>query len=836
MEEVDSFADLDLSEEDVESVTPAGVTPRSGLRSASPGTSPLFSSPSSTMSGLTGGVGGGGGLVTPIYCVKAADWCGGAINGSSRGATGGRFCCKVKKECKTQSHKHQKVVLNDGTLYLQGPRAGQARVEPALKIDEMPMDVKLDELLMMHKPYDVMIAYFSSIASDLETEQKKPSEADKSASASSPGSWVPLDLDQVVLMEEASRMMKSPSKLKMGPFLATMADSTPMGGPKLEPTQEIPLGPTGKGTPDDQTLFLILNGWNNLVKNVALLRDGMDGQSAGERMFRDSLGTTISDLQGAIDLTDGKIKIMTARVGDLPATATDPTTTVWEAIESVQTDLDDAKVLLAGQKTATSEQADKLTKTDNRLHILSQSYGNLAESYKRQITRLNQSVTHLTRAAAPGLRTRTDGLSRGEPGRFDFNGSTVDDALIILQELQEKVEHLTGATNQHVGQDAFRRIVEDVRKLEDQVQSGGSNENPMVPPFFQTQIDELTEKLNSFDHTSSDGAVILPNHTFASYRDVRKFIEEEQVISVGGFLDLFSALVVMTPKQQSGQERANEQHASSRINTTTFENDLAAAMSHEKPKTLYGNAKLKDGFGHTIKSYEDWSDTSDCVKDTLTKHLEDYVKGVEGNLVGSKHGNRLAKDLLVKVVFQWNKFCAHIDRFYKELTTVSNFSPKSAHLLIGRSSNAVWSAMRPFRTRIALLDNLKSLDNKASFIWGVLQCHRIMDEFIKFNFQSHPAFVKEMSLFVLTERVDPSQIVTVNHTVASLKTIVSDMTKKTTHLEAKYDKMKRNYDNLVNDVAMLKKQTPGGTSRSSKRRRGKAGANEESAAEEDESE
>jgi hypothetical protein len=62
------------------------------------------------------------------------------------------------------------------------------------------------------------------------------------------------------------------------------------------------------------------------------------------------------------------------------------------------------------------------------------------------------------------------------------------------------------------------------------------------------------------------------------------------------------------------------------------------------------------------------------------------------------------------------------------------------------------------------------------------------------------------------------------------------MTKKTTHLEAKYDKMKRNYDNLVNDVAMLKKQTPGGTSRSSKRRRGKAGANEESAAEEDESE
>jgi hypothetical protein len=63
------------------------------------------------------------------------------------------------------------------------------------------------------------------------------------------------------------------------------------------------------------------------------------------------------------------------------------------------------------------------------------------------------------------------------------------------------------------------------------------------------------------------------------------------------------------------------------------------------------------------------------------------------------------------------------------------------------------------------------------------------------------------------------------------------MTKKTTHLEAKYDKMKRNYDNLVNDVAMLKKQTPGGTNRSAKRRRGKAAVdNDASGAEDDDSE
>jgi hypothetical protein len=51
MDSVDSFADLDLSAE----APTSGVTPRSGPRPPSPGTSPLFSTPSSAMSGSTGG-------------------------------------------------------------------------------------------------------------------------------------------------------------------------------------------------------------------------------------------------------------------------------------------------------------------------------------------------------------------------------------------------------------------------------------------------------------------------------------------------------------------------------------------------------------------------------------------------------------------------------------------------------------------------------------------------------------------------------------------------------------------------------------------------------------
>jgi hypothetical protein len=831
MDDVDSFADLDLNEEVVADVSPAGVTPRFVPRAASPGTSPLFSSPASTMSGLTGGVGGGN--VTPIYCRVISEWCGGAIKGSARGSTGDRFCCKLADECTTQSHRTQKVAIREGTLYLQGPRVGQARLEPSVKIDQLPLEVPLDQILGMQKPYDVMIAYFSSIAFEIKSE-KKP-RGDSGSNLSSPGSWTPINLAEVDLMEEASKMMQSPTKLKMGPFLAKMADSAPMGSPKLQPMSPVQLDGIGKPTPNEQTLFLIQSGWNNLINNVTSLKEKMDVDNEGERIFRDALGSTISELQSTIDLTDGKVKIMSARVGDLPSEAVDQTSTVWEALRRVRSDLGvTSKLLIDGTEEfkaraiqvdtnkANLKKLETLLNTSTlRLTNLGKSYSNLAASYMKQVRSINLKLATLESKVGDG--PYTDGLQRGDASAafrvdsFDFSSSgDWANAREALEALTAKVDHLAGSTNQHVGRDAFDHLVTDVRSLERQVHSGGGGDSNSS--FFQAQLDTLSDKIKSMDDTSSDGAVVLPNHTFMTYRDLRKFVENEEIVSVGAFWDLFSVLVCMTPKEQSGQERANEQHASSRINTTTFENDLAAAMSHEKPRTLYGSAKLKEGFG-AIKSHAEWSDVADCIKDMLTTNLENYIEGVEGTLVGSKSGTVLARDLLVKVAFQWNRLCNHIDKFYKELTTVSNFSPKTAHLLIGRSSHAIWTAMRPFRTRIAMLENLQTLDNKAAFIWGVLQCHRVMDEFISFKFQSHPAFVKEMSLFVLTERVDPTQIATVDATVASLRTTVHEMKSKTLHMEDKYGILKRNYDNLVNDVKMLKQASP-----SKKRKKKRYGA------------
>jgi hypothetical protein len=321
--------------------------------------------------------------------------------------------------CSIQSHQNQKVAIQDGTIYLQGPRLGQVRLEPSLNINQLPVEIPLLEMLEMQTPSAVMVAYFLAIACELKEEKPRSSGA---SNISSPGSWTPIDLVQLDLMEEASRLMKSPSKLKMGPFLAEMAASAQLGGPKLESLSSIQLDNLGKPTLDEQNLFLITSGWNNLITNVLNIKERMDTHSKGDKAFREALAGTIAKLQGAIDLTDGKVKIMSTHVGDTPDTLVDQSINVWEAIESIQAELDATNTLLSSGKEEVAERGAQLEVTDLRLDTLGKSYNNLSGSYKQHqalVSKLNRSIKTLElKVKLAGEReyaaSGTDGLRRGE--------------------------------------------------------------------------------------------------------------------------------------------------------------------------------------------------------------------------------------------------------------------------------------------------------------------------------------------------------------------------------------------------------------------------------------
>jgi hypothetical protein len=104
-------------------------------------------------------------------------------------------------------------------------------------------------------------------------------------------------------------------------------------------------------------------------------------------------------------------------------------------------------------------------------------------------------------------------------------------------------------------------------------------------------------------------------------------------------------VVVMIPKQQTGRDRADENHSSSRATEANFKNDLAASMSLDRPSCLYGKndklVPLEDDFG-ACPTRRKWISRSESYKTVVSNQLWGVVEGVKGNLNPKDGGYNLA--------------------------------------------------------------------------------------------------------------------------------------------------------------------------------------------------
>jgi hypothetical protein len=265
----------------------------------------------------------------------------------------------------------------------------------------------------------------------------------------------------------------------------------------------------------------------------------------------------------------------------------------------------------------------------------------------------------------------------------------------------------------------------------------------------------------------------------------------------------------MKPKYQTGKGMADVKYSSARIKSTPFENDLVASMSHPRPLALFGKrsgelASMNDGFG-ACPSYNHWVGSGcDSVKSMLTTQLVNFCAGVNGTLDYSHPATPFITALLTVVQSQWNHMVSCIETFHNDLIYVAKLTEKKAWQLLGRTMAAVFEAMSGPRAEVARLSDGRDLHSKASLIWAVLRCHRIMQQFIEVKFRGHPAIVKEMTLFMLTERVDPSEIAKLLERARDAENKANAAQKLALTLEKDVITLKRNYDNLVNDVKQLK--------------------------------
>jgi hypothetical protein len=164
----------------------------------------------------------------------------------------------------------------------------------------------------------------------------------------------------------------------------------------------------------------------------------------------------------------------------------------------------------------------------------------------------------------------------------------------------------------------------------------------------------------------------------------------------------------------------------------------------------------------------------------------------------------LAQVLLNQVGMQWNAIIGFVDMFYLELVAKCKFDATKAWKLVAVCVAAIFEATQPFRAKVILLEDSTKVHEKAVFMWAIFQTHRVIQSFIGVQFKSHPAFVKEISLFMVTERVDPKEILDLG---VKCKKAESDTAKAVADLKKlteSHTDLKRKYESLFADFKLVK--------------------------------
>ena len=152
------------------------------------------------------------------------------------------------------------------------------------------------------------------------------------------------------------------------------------------------------------------------------------------------------------------------------------------------------------------------------------------------------------------------------------------------------------------------------------------------------------------------------------------------------------------------------------------------------------------------------------------------------------------------------KLTAFINDFYRELVEVAKFREEKAWCLVGQCVACIFETMRPFRSAVTLIEDPTPVQNKCAFIWAVFQSHRVMEEFILVGFKGHPAIVTQLSLFMVTERVDPSEILGMMNKVAKAEAAADKATAESKRLNEANALQKRKLDALAENFEAFKKK------------------------------
>jgi hypothetical protein len=73
----------------------------------------------------------------------------------------------------------------------------------------------------------------------------------------------------------------------------------------------------------------------------------------------------------------------------------------------------------------------------------------------------------------------------------------------------------------------------------------------------------------------------------------------------------------------------------------------------------------------------------------------------------------------------------------------------------------------------------------------------VMERFITVKFQGHPVIVKEITMFMVTERVDPDDLTALQTKLTTATTALTTANNRVNTLESNFNELKRTLDNHI---------------------------------------
>jgi hypothetical protein len=162
-----------------------------------------------------------------------------------------------------------------------------------------------------------------------------------------------------------------------------------------------------------------------------------------------------------------------------------------------------------------------------------------------------------------------------------------------------------------------------------------------------------------------------------------------------------------------------------------------------------------------VKSFKDWNafDAESGVKSFILNGMEDLKLQLYQD-INTFFGDQfyearvLANDMHSKSQMFVAEMANWMDVFYQELLTTSEASEEEAWELVSACIKKIFEDLRRVRAVAANATSEVDPSSKcATFMWAIIQSHRVMKEFLDMRFRNHPSIAPVIILHVFKTRV-----------------------------------------------------------------------------------